>query len=74
MKKWEKPNMWELSAKCTATGVPIVTKCNKSGGGSNSGGGSSSGGGDDDKNKDIGKTKGSKKKKFDMISWFTGQY
>lgn len=84
MKEWEKPEIWELSAKYTECGIPIIPRCH-SGGGSGSGSGSGSGGGSSNcgnnngkknkgKNKvDTGKSK-NKKKQFNMVSWICGRY
>lgn len=74
MRVWEKPEIWELSAKYTECGIPIIPRCH-SGGGSSSGCGSR-GYGDNKQNKNkysTGKRK-RKQKQFNLLSWLFGRY
>lgn len=69
MKEWEKPEVWELSAKYTECGIPIIPRCH-------SGGGRWAGNCDNKQNKNkygTGKSK-KKQKQFNLLSWLFGRY
>lgn len=80
MRVWEKPEIWELSAKYTECGIPIIPRCHSSGGSSSysCGGSSNCGNNNGNKNKNknkVGKGKSQKKQKiFNLLSWLFGRY